>query len=189
MNVVAISLGVVASVRPPALHLTPQRPPQRLCTLKNCVLMCEHAFVLTFMYWGCLELLYIQPWFQGGNGSNVNVSPLTFAKCLPCMMHLMHMWRARLLIQAHCCDMNALLHGFRRNYACNCCITCRERPSIVEQCPVAKLQQECTLLSFVNGQQCVCTVAESMTHLNSILAGLLLSVLPPTDLFSQCASV
>ena len=82
LDFVAITLGVVASLRPPAPELTPHRPPQKLCTYKNCTLVFETVLCLAIQYWGLLCYLAAQPWYHGGNGSNINVSPAT----LPCAM-------------------------------------------------------------------------------------------------------
>ena len=75
----AISMGIVAGVRPAAPLLQPIRPPRRLCTVKNYVLVCETMLIACGNVFGCARLLLAQPWYAGGNGQHDNVSVLATA--------------------------------------------------------------------------------------------------------------
>lgn len=66
----ALSLGMVASLRPAAKQLQPRRPPQALLSLKNCVLVLATLLVSAVSEVAVLALLVKQPWFHGGNGQN-----------------------------------------------------------------------------------------------------------------------
>ena len=82
----ALSLGIVASQRPAAKQLQPKRPPQGLCFLKNYVLVLETVLVSSASMAAVLILLTHQPWFQGGNGQNIQViavlSSRAFVACI-----------------------------------------------------------------------------------------------------------
>ena len=66
----ALSLGMVASLRPAAHQLQPKRPPQALLSLKNCVLVLATLLVSAASEVAVLALLVNQPWFHEGNGQN-----------------------------------------------------------------------------------------------------------------------
>ena len=74
VDFMALSLGMVASLRPAARQLQPKRPPQGLLSLKNCILVLETLLVLAVSEIAVLTLLVHQPWFRGGNGQNRCVS-------------------------------------------------------------------------------------------------------------------
>ncbi len=73
LDFMALSLGIVASQRPAAKQLQLKRPPQGLCFLKNYVLVLETVLVSSASMAAVLILLIHQPWFQGGNGQNIQV--------------------------------------------------------------------------------------------------------------------
>lgn len=73
LDFMALSLGIVASQRPAAKQLQPKRPPQGLCFLKNYVLVLETVLVSSASMAAVLILLTHQPWFQRGNGQNIQV--------------------------------------------------------------------------------------------------------------------
>ena len=74
LDFVAITLGIVASLRPAAAELTPARPPQLLSSYRNGVLLIESLAISAAMFWGAMTFLKHQPWFEGGTGTNVDVS-------------------------------------------------------------------------------------------------------------------
>ena len=73
LDFMALLLGIVASQRPAAELLQPRRPPQGICFLKNYVLVLESVLVSSASMAAVLILLTHQPWFQGGNGQNIQV--------------------------------------------------------------------------------------------------------------------
>ena len=73
LDFMAISMGIVAGVRPGATLLQPVKPPQTLCTLKNYVLICETALIACIIVFGCARLLLSQLWYTGGNGQSDHV--------------------------------------------------------------------------------------------------------------------
>lgn len=73
LDFMALLLGIVASQRPAAEQLQPRRPPQGICFLKNYVLVLESVLVSSASMAAVLILLTHQPWFQGGNGQNIQV--------------------------------------------------------------------------------------------------------------------
>lgn len=93
LDFMAISMGIVAGVRPAALLLQPGRPPRSLCTPKNYILVCETIFISCFIVFGCVRLLVSQPWYTGGNGQHdhvstcicVSFSTLCSVPCMICM--------------------------------------------------------------------------------------------------------
>ena len=70
MDFMAITLGVVASLRPAAAELIPARPPQKISTYKNLVLLVGTVTVSAMSYWAALTLLYHQPWFAGSTADS-----------------------------------------------------------------------------------------------------------------------
>ncbi len=67
LDFVAITLGVVASLRPAAAELIPARPPQQISSCKNFVLLLEVWPSLSHST-GAVWLSYI--WFSGSTGAN-----------------------------------------------------------------------------------------------------------------------
>lgn len=70
----AITLGVVASLRPAAAELAPARPPQKISTYKNFVLLVGTMTVSAMSYWAALTFLYHQPWFAGSTADSEQAS-------------------------------------------------------------------------------------------------------------------
>ncbi|DBA92220.1 TPA: hypothetical protein ACH3X1_015928 [Trebouxia sp. C0004] len=70
LDFVAISLGVVASLRPAAAELVPARPPQQISSCKNFVLLLESVAISVAFHCGCLAVLYHEPWFSGSTSGN-----------------------------------------------------------------------------------------------------------------------
>ena len=64
IDFVAISLGVVLSLREAATELTIQRPPQLLCTTRNFVMLVISLFVPSLAYWGLNSYLQRQAFWQ-----------------------------------------------------------------------------------------------------------------------------
>jgi hypothetical protein len=74
LDFVAISLGVVASLRPAAAELIPARPPQQISSCKNFVLLLESVAISVAFHCGCLAVLYHEPWFSGSTSGNEQAS-------------------------------------------------------------------------------------------------------------------
>ena len=74
LDFVAITLGVVASLRPAAAELIPARPPQQISSCKNFVLLLESVAISVAFHWGCLAFLYHEPWFSGSTSANEQAS-------------------------------------------------------------------------------------------------------------------
>lgn len=87
----AISMGIVAGVRPAALLLQPGRPARSLCTFKNYLLVSETILISCFIVFGCATILVSQPWYTGGNGQHDNVSTcvcICFSTTCHFMLHV-----------------------------------------------------------------------------------------------------
>lgn len=87
LDFMALSLGMVASLRPAAQQLQPKRPPQDLMSLKNCVLVLETLLVSAVSTVATLALLTHQSWFHGGTGQNkwVSITTLVFISNVSCL--------------------------------------------------------------------------------------------------------
>ena len=71
---IALAIGVVATLRPSAALLFPQRRLPRLCHVYAYFAVLLAAAFWSAMYSGVLELLEHQSWFSKGNGSEEQVS-------------------------------------------------------------------------------------------------------------------
>jgi len=87
LDFMALSLGMVASLRPAAKQLQPKCPPQGLCSLKNYVLVLETVLVSSASMAAVLVLLAHQPWFKGGNGQNIQVIAALSGRA--CVAHIL----------------------------------------------------------------------------------------------------
>ena len=92
LNAVALSLGLVCSLRPSSDQLTARRPHQRLCMPQNVITVI--VLISSGMYGWYVWFLTSQPWFTGGNGSSYQVpSPHVedgtqhVLCCVICMIH------------------------------------------------------------------------------------------------------
>ena len=81
LDFMALSMGVVAAVRPASSLLQPLRPPRSLCTQRNYVLVCETMLIACIVVVGCTRLLESQSWYTGGTSHANHVSlPIVFAQ-------------------------------------------------------------------------------------------------------------
>ena len=64
IDFVAISLGMLISLRQAASQLTLHRPPQQLCTIRNFSMLLVSVVAFTLMYYGQMEYLRHQPFFK-----------------------------------------------------------------------------------------------------------------------------
>ena len=120
----AISMGIVAGVRPGATLLQPVKPPSTLCILKNYVLICETVLIACIFVFGCVRLLLSQPWYTGGNGQADHVggfaavllsycmTSCTFS-CFPTLQHLV-------CALMSCCITPCILSCFNSPASCVC---------------------------------------------------------------------
>ena len=77
IDFVAISLGVVMSLRQAATELTVQRPPQLLCTTRNVVMLLISLIVPSLAYLGLNKYLQLQTFWQDHRANtSVGVLPL-----------------------------------------------------------------------------------------------------------------
>lgn len=88
LDFMAISMGIVAGVRPGATLLQPVKPPSTLCTLKNYMLIGETVLIACIFVFGCVRLLLSQPWYTGGNGQADHVGGFA-AVLLHDIMHIL----------------------------------------------------------------------------------------------------
>ncbi len=116
LDFMAISMGIVAGVRPGATLLQPVKPPSTLCTLKNYVLICETVLIACIFVFGCARLLLSQLWYTGGNGQADHVGGFA-AALLHYIMHiflfltLQHFLSARMF----CCITPCILSCFQHS--------------------------------------------------------------------------
>ena len=111
LDFMAISMGIVAGVRPAALLLQPVRPPRRLCTLKNYILIAETVLIACIFIFGCARLLMSQPWFTGGNGRHDNVRLLSAVTVQSVFAWYDHMSGCMLCML--CAHILSCLHGVK----------------------------------------------------------------------------
>ncbi|DBA84346.1 TPA: hypothetical protein ACH3X2_006236 [Trebouxia sp. C0005] len=74
---IALSLGVIASLRPASEQLLPVRPSQTLNHVKNMMLVFETLVISGLMYWACLHLLKIQSWVSTSTGKPIEGMAVT----------------------------------------------------------------------------------------------------------------
>lgn len=105
LDFMALSMGIVAAVRPASPLLQPIRPPRSLCTLRNYVLVCETMLIACIVVFGCTRLLESQFWYTGGTGQ-ANYVSLPSARVPDQCMHALKM-------PGHCiCAISSLLNAF-----------------------------------------------------------------------------
>ena len=107
LDFMALSMGILAAVRPASPLLQPVRPSRSLCTLKNYVLVCETMLIASITVFGCTRLLESQPWYTGGNSQANHVSvPSAFAQSLVnACMH--HRWLVNTCVQLHAWELHS----------------------------------------------------------------------------------
>ncbi len=77
IDFVAISLGIVLSLRHAATELTVQRPPQLLCTTRNFAMLLISLFAPSMAYLGLNKYLQRQTFWQDHRvNTSVGVLPL-----------------------------------------------------------------------------------------------------------------
>ena len=74
LDAMALSLGLVCSLRPSSDELTARRPHQRLCLPQNCIILTSFVSVSAGMYVWYMWFLTIQPWCTGGNENSDKVA-------------------------------------------------------------------------------------------------------------------
>lgn len=80
----ALSLGMVCSLRPANERLTPNHPAQFLCNSTNFILLAATMALSASMYWGCMAYMITQDWYIGGTGTPFNNPITTF--CWTCAL-------------------------------------------------------------------------------------------------------
>lgn len=76
LDFVALSLGVVMSLRQAASELTVQRPPQVLCTIRNYAMLLLSVFIPSMAYLGLVAKYLQRQSFWQNTIPNTSVSPL-----------------------------------------------------------------------------------------------------------------
>lgn len=77
IDFVAVSLGIVLSLRQAATELTVQRPPQLLCTVRNFAMLLISLFAPSTAYLGLNKYLQRQTFWQDHRvNTSVGVLPL-----------------------------------------------------------------------------------------------------------------
>ncbi len=77
IDFVALSLGIVLSLRQAATELTVQRPPQLLCTTRNFAMLLISLIAPSMAYLGLNKYLQRQTFWQDHHANtSVGVSPL-----------------------------------------------------------------------------------------------------------------
>ncbi|KAL0046765.1 hypothetical protein WJX82_009387 [Trebouxia sp. C0006] len=125
LDFMAISMGIVAGVRPGATLLQPVKPPSTLCIMRNYVLICETVLIACIFVLGCVRLLLFQPWYPGGNGQ-ADHNPVTTA-----------LWLVA------CCQVIAPMFSF----SADCALFCKSesRPDLIVITVAAEKLQSCPL--------------------------------------------
>ena len=73
IDIVAITIGVVVSLRPAAPHLIFAQPPKHLCTVQNLGLLAVTGILVCVLYWILVIFIEHQSWYPGRSSSNVQV--------------------------------------------------------------------------------------------------------------------
>lgn len=85
IDFVAISLGIVMSLRQAAKELTVQRPPQLLCTIRNFVMLLISLIVPSMAYLGLNKYLQRQTFWQDHRvNTSVSVQAPAQQLCIVC---------------------------------------------------------------------------------------------------------
>lgn len=77
IDVIAITMGYVATFKPAAAELTTKRPPQQLSQHQNRALVVVGVAVVSAMFWAATSLLHHQAWFSESTGDTSDVSHLS----------------------------------------------------------------------------------------------------------------
>ena len=80
IDVIAISMGFVATFKPAAAELTIEQPPQQLSGHQNRALVVVAVVVVGVMFWAATFFLQHQAWFSESTGDTADVTHLS----LPC---------------------------------------------------------------------------------------------------------
>ena len=74
VDFVALSLGIVCSIRPARSQLTNGQPQLWLYTANNCILLTATVLLCAGMSVTACWFLTIQPWYTGGTGNSYKAS-------------------------------------------------------------------------------------------------------------------
>ncbi len=77
IDVIAITLGFVATFKPAAAELTTERPPQQLSRHQSRATVAVGVLVVSAMYWAAVSLLRHQAWFSESTGGTADVCHLS----------------------------------------------------------------------------------------------------------------
>ena len=83
IDVIAITMGVVATFKPAAEELTKERPPQQLSRHQNRALVVVGVVVVSAMFWATTSFLKHQAWFSESTGDTADVRHLSLPYSLP----------------------------------------------------------------------------------------------------------
>ncbi len=77
IDVIAITMGFVATFKPAAAELTIEQPPQQLSRHQNRALVVVGIAVVSAMFWAATSFLQHQAWFSESTGDMSDVSHLS----------------------------------------------------------------------------------------------------------------
>ena len=84
LDFMALSLGMVCSLRPANERLTPKHPAQLLCSSTNFIMLAATMALSASMYWACMAYMITQDWYTGGTGTPFRNPITTF--CWTCAL-------------------------------------------------------------------------------------------------------
>lgn len=74
VDFVAITLGIMMCLRQAAQQLTPQRPPLRLCTARNFVMLAISVVIISMLHLALHKFLEMQAFYKAGSSGSTCVS-------------------------------------------------------------------------------------------------------------------
>ena len=87
IDVIAITMGLVATFKPAAAELTTDRPPQQLSRHQNRALVVVGIAVVSAMFWAATSFLQRQAWFSESTGDTADVGHLSLPYSLLTSLH------------------------------------------------------------------------------------------------------
>ncbi len=87
IDVIAITMGFVATFKPAAAELTTERPPQQLSRHQNRALVVVGVTVVSAMFWAATSFLQHQAWFSASSGDTADVRHLSRPQSLITTLH------------------------------------------------------------------------------------------------------
>lgn len=111
IDVIAITMGFVATFKPAAAELTSERPPQQLSQHQNRVFVVVGVGVVSAMFWAATSFLQHQAWFSESTDDTADVRHLSQPYILTTTLHKqpcisMKCALAAMCMMSSCCELS-----------------------------------------------------------------------------------